>query len=489
MPTALSGLDYVIVAVYLLGMIALGGYLSTRIRAFKDYFLAGGALTTPLLVCTLVSSYFGLDVTFGTSESGFYYGVAAWFWYSLPYYVFIAFAALVIAPRLRKYGQAMTLSDVLEHHYGTGTRVVGAAACFFYSAPILAMAGMMTLMEYLGLPLYTALAVTIGVCAVYTILGGLWADAISDTIQFVLMCVSLAICIPLALEWVGGWSFIEHLPTDEETGAATYLQQHGGLSYWMLFAWAMTGLTVLIEPAFYQRVFAAKDDKSIRRALLVGILLWAGYDWGVTLIGIIAQAAVQQGMLSEDLEGKEALLYVCVEMLPIGLRGLLIGGILAAAMSTIDSYSLLASGNVVYDVYRPLFDKRASDRRLILLTRIGVFFVMLAAAMISLMFERMRDTWQFMTSVITSVVLVPMMGALFLRPRRAAGLFAAIAGFIGLVAFYTLLFTLGDYIEDEETYLWRLGAVELWQDYAALCALPVSVIGYAAGNLIGRDES
>ena len=140
-PVTLSAIDYAIVGAYLLGMLALGAVVSTRIKGFKDYFLAGGALTTPLLVCTLVSSYYGIDVTFGTSETGFYYGVVAWFWYSLPYYFFIALAALVIAPRLRRYGDAMTLSDVLEHHYGTKTRVVGAAACFIYSAPVLAMGG------------------------------------------------------------------------------------------------------------------------------------------------------------------------------------------------------------------------------------------------------------------------------------------------------------------------------------------------------------
>ena len=154
-------------------MLALGAVISTRIRGFKDYFLAGGSLTTPLLVCTLVSSYYGIDVTFGTSESSYYYGMVAWFWYSLPFYVFFALAALVIAPRLRRYGDAMTMSDVIEQHYGRGTRVVGAAACFIYSAPVLAMAGMMTLMDYLGLPVGWGLVVTIGVCAIYTTMGGL----------------------------------------------------------------------------------------------------------------------------------------------------------------------------------------------------------------------------------------------------------------------------------------------------------------------------
>src|SRR5690606_21005794 len=168
-------------------------------------------------------------------------------WYSLPYYFFIALAALVIAPRLRHYGNAMTLSDVLEQHYGTPTRVVGAAASFVYSAPIVAMAGMMTMMEFLNLPVAWGMVVTIAVCAAYTTLGGLWADAISDTIQFVLMCVSLAIAIPLAIHWMGGWQFLDVLPKDEND-AALHLAHHGGLNYWILAAWSLTGLTVLVEP-------------------------------------------------------------------------------------------------------------------------------------------------------------------------------------------------------------------------------------------------
>lgn len=254
----------------------------------------------------------------------------------------------------------------------------------------------------------------------------------------------------------------------------------------MLAAWAITGLTILIEPAFYQRVFAAQDNRAVPRALLIGIFLWAAYDWGATLIGIIAQAAVQSGLLADDLQGRAALITLCVEMLPIGLRGLMLGGILAAAMAQIDSYALLASGNLVYDIYRPLFDPHASQRRLVLMTRIGVFVVMIASVLISLLFERMRDMWQFMASILAAVLLVPIMAALFGRPRRAAGLFGAVAGLVGLVAFYGLLLTFGRYSEADETYVWRIGVVEVWQDYAVLCALPVSLAGFLIGNRYGR---
>ena len=68
---------------------------------------------------------------------------------------------------------------------------------------------------------------TIAICAAYTIMGGLWADSISDTVQFVLMCVALAIAIPLAVRWVGGWSFIEHLPMNGANGTREHMAHHG----------------------------------------------------------------------------------------------------------------------------------------------------------------------------------------------------------------------------------------------------------------------
>ena len=482
----LHPLDYGVVCAYLLAMIAMGWVMASRIRAFKDYFLAGGMLTTPLLVCTLVSTYYELDVTFATSESGYYYGLVAWFWLSRPYYVCIILAALLVAPRLKRMSQTaggsfMTLPDLLEHHYGVRTRVVGAVACFVYSLPITAIAGMVIVFELLGWRSDIGLALAIGVCALYTIVGGLWADAITDTVQFVLMCVALAVAIPPALEWVGGFSFVEQLPGEHMTAT-------GGLSPWLIAAWTAGALTVFVEPAFYQRVFAAKDTQSIIRALLIGIVLWAAYDWGVTLIGMIGRAAVDQGLLAEEAEGKRALMAVCAQSLPIGLRGLFIGGVLSAAMSSVDSYGLLASGNLVYDIYRPLSGKRLDDRTLIRATRVGVFAVMLIAAAASLAFEKITDAWVFMSGVMASVVFVPVVGALFLRPARGAGLWGCTAGLAAFIAYYGCVYVLGVPDEEAESYVWRIAGWELWREYAVIFALPLSAAGFAVGHFFASRK-
>jgi Na+/proline symporter len=90
-------IDQAIVVLYLAGMLGVGVLTASRIRDFRDFFIAGGRLTTPLLVCTLVSTYYGLDVTFGSSETAFYEGAAAFFAYSAPFYCSAAAALLVVA--------------------------------------------------------------------------------------------------------------------------------------------------------------------------------------------------------------------------------------------------------------------------------------------------------------------------------------------------------------------------------------------------------
>jgi SSS family solute:Na+ symporter len=218
--------------------------------------------------------------------------------------------------------------------------------------------------------------------------------------------------------------------------------------------------------------FAAGSTASVRSALLIVIILWAAYDGGVTLIGMIARAAVERGMLDGELEGKCALITICMQSLPMGLRGPSIGVILAAAMSSVDSYSLLAAGNIVSDIGRPFRRRGVSDRGLILLTRCGVLATMLAAAGASLVVKRMTDIWVFVSSVLAGVVLVPVMGALFWprAPRRAAGLGSSAAGLATLAAFYAMVYANGVVDEEAESIVWRLGGdgasggIEIWRE-------------------------
>lgn len=111
---------------------------------------------------------------------------------------------------------------------------------------------------------------------------------------------------------------------------------------------------------------------------------------------------------------------------------------------------------------------------------------MLIGLAMSLLFERITDAWVFMSSVLASVVFVPVMGGLFLRPRRLAGLCGAAAGLAGLIVFYAMIYWNGAPDDESDSILWTVQGLDLYREYAVLFALPLSAIGFGIGHLFGR---
>ena len=83
--------DWIIVCLYIAGMLWVGFYFSKKSKGFDDYFMAGRNITAPLLVATLVSTFYGLDTLFGDSEVAFFEGISSLYFYALPY-TFLYFA-------------------------------------------------------------------------------------------------------------------------------------------------------------------------------------------------------------------------------------------------------------------------------------------------------------------------------------------------------------------------------------------------------------
>jgi SSS family solute:Na+ symporter len=475
--------DYAIVIVYLAAMVAVGLWIARKVKTFESFFVAGRMMTTPLLISTLVSTYYGLDVTLGVSEVSLEEGVVAWFAYSRPYYLALLVTGLVLVRRLKTF-PFLSLPDVVEHFYGKGSRVTIALASFVYNLPILSIIGMGVLFHLtLGLSEVQGYLLGAAIAVVYTLPGGLWADALTDTVQFTLMCVTVALAIPFAIDLVGGFDWmISNLD-------AKYFEPMGNVSPGYLFALIFTAFSVFVEPALYQRIFGAKDEKSVRRALLIGILLWAAYDWAVTILGIAAAAAVEQNLLPADLEGRQALIQIVLLSLPIGLKGFFIAGVLSAAMSTVDSYLLLSSGNLVYDVYRPIFRPDMSGAKLLKWTRIGIAASLIPCLAIAIYFKRITDAWVFMSTVLTATALVPVMAGIFLPGKRrpSEGLLSSLFGLGSVLLFYACVTILGRAKKDSYVLTVSLFSLpwELWREYSLFFALPLSALGFVSGTIFG----
>ena len=479
---SISGIDYAIIIIYLSGMVGVGFWFAKKHEDFDDFFLAGRSLTTPLLITTLISTYYGIDVLFGDTQLAFTDGVVAWFGYARPTYAFFLIAALLLARRLRE-DNFKSLPDILDFYYGKNTRYVGAVTSFIYSLPALSLYGFGMLGEVvLGWDPILGMFVLGGIALIYTLTGGFWAVALTDSIQFVMMCLVIAIAFPFAMNFIGGFNaMIELLPE-------SFFDTMGDLNIFLIIIYASTGLSVLVEPTFYQRIFAAKSYKNVRNALIIGIFIWGSYDWIITILAMSAKTAVIQGLLPADVAPDAALLTVVVAALPAGVVGLFIAGVLSTEMSTLDSYCLVAGGNVSYDIYKPVIKPEATDVDLINTTRYGILLSWVLGFGMAVMFEQMLGLWVFLASILISSTLAPILIGLFIKNFRKpfAGFISASSGLISTIILNIYIMTMGTFDVVEETYIVHWFGIEFLQEFVMYITVPISIAGFFIGILIHK---
>jgi Na+/proline symporter len=333
-----------------------------------------------------------------------------------------------------------------------------------------------------GIPLWLGACLGSAVSVVYVAMGGAWADVLTDTVQFAIMCLSLAVALPYILGAVGGFEGLR-----ATLGEAAFAPL-GSAPPLYTAAYALTAVSVLVEPLFYQRILAAREPAAIRNAFLWGVLVWAAYDWATTAVGMAGGAMMATGVLAPDTPRDQVLLRLVPLYLPLGVSGLFLGGCLAAAMSTVDSYLLIAAGNLVYDMYRPLVRRDLDDSTLIRYTRGAMLISAAACVALGLYFERIKEAWAFMATILTSTLLVPVLATLLLpgRPVPLAGALATWGGLSAVVVFYAVLHVWGAPDLDLETRRMEVGGVAVLREYALFAALPVSALGYVLGRVLGR---
>ena len=297
-----------------------------------------------------------------------------------------------------------------------------------------------------------------------------------------MMCLVIAIAFPFAMNFIGGFNaMIELLP-------GSFFDTMGDLNIFLIIIYASTGLSVLVEPTFYQRIFAAKSYKNVRNALIIGIFIWGSYDWIITILAMSAKTAVIKGLLPADVAPDAALLTVVVAALPAGVVGLFIAGVLSTEMSTLDSYCLVAGGNVSYDIYKPVIKPDATDVDLIKTTRYGILLSWVLGFGMAVMFEQMLGLWVFLASILISSTLAPILLGLFIKNFRKplAGFISASSGLISTIILNIYIMTMGTFDVVEETYIVHWFGIEFLQEFVMYITVPISIAGFFIGILIHK---
>lgn len=356
-----------------------------------EHLVMGRRLTLPLFVATLVASWYG--GIFGVTEIAFNHGIYNFVTQGLFWYFTYIIFALFLVNKVRQHA-SLTLPELVETMFGARAARVAAVFNFFNVLPVAYMLSLGIFLQMLtgySLLLSTALG-GVFVCG-YSIFGGMRADVFSDVVQFFVMCLSVLLVVVFAAAEFGGIDFLQaHLPP-------SHFSPLGGYSLANTLIWGFIALATLVDPCFYQRCFAAKDTPTARTGIFICTAIWFVFDMCTTLGAMYARAVLPEA------RANDGYLQFALQILPEGLRGFFLAGIVAIIISTLDSFLLIASHTISYDLFAKKF-RFSSLRR----HQVTVVAVTLVCIVLSQFFEgSIKQVWKIFGSYSAGCLLLPML--------------------------------------------------------------------------------
>lgn len=272
----------VIVALYLLFFLASVFIPSWKSNNTSEYISAGRKLTLFPFIATLVTTMYGWIN--GIGELYAEYGISAWLFLSLPYSLFAVVFAFRYAGKAKEH-TFQTLPDLLHFHYGHHVAALGALLIVLFTSPAMYLLMSMQILHFIWpVDKVWLLALVTLISAVYIIRGGMKAVVKADVIQFVLMFGGFA-AVLLVLFLNYGTAPLESLPAQKTS--ITYTT-----NVWYIGSWFLFAAVVLVDPNYYQRVYAAKDTDTARNGLLLSVLCWTIFDFLAAATALYAIAVL-----------------------------------------------------------------------------------------------------------------------------------------------------------------------------------------------------
>ncbi|MEX1139853.1 MAG: sodium:solute symporter family protein [Bacteroidota bacterium] len=397
----LGAADTIIVLAYFSCVVYIGYRAGKRRNDDPaDFFLAGRTLTLPLFVATLVSTWYGGIL--GVGEFSYSYGISNWLVFGLPYYIFAILFAMFLAKRIRATNLA-TIPDKLAASYDRKTSLLGSILTFILVTPaayVLMLGVLVQLMFGLNLATSVILATVLTIWYLYS--GGFRSDVWVNAFEFIMMFAGFAAMVFFAVRTYGGFTFIEtNVPE-------AHLAWHGGNSLQYIAVWFFIALWTLVDPAFHQRCYAAKDGKTAQRGILVSVLFWFCFDFLTTVTGLYARAALPG--LDEPMFSYPLLAEIT---LPEVAKGLFYVGLLATIMSSLSSLMFISAVTVGNDIAGRLAGEGRRDIVIRQWTKIGLILGGIFAVGLALMVPSVVSLWYTIGTTIIPGLLIPVIAGYF----------------------------------------------------------------------------
>ena len=442
MPTpTLSTLDLIVIGIYFALVLYIGLRMARRTHSGEDLFLAGRSLGWIPIGFSLFASNISSTTLVGLSGAAYTWGIAVSNYEWMAAFILVFFAIFFIACYLN--ARITTVPEFLERRFDRRSRLYFSAMTLFSNIVVdtagTLFAGAIVLKVFFpDLDLFTACLGLAVVAGLYTAAGGLAAVVYTDVLQAVVLLVGACLVSYLSFaELDFSWANVvaatspQHLslmlPLDNPN--LPWLGTLVGVPLLGFYFWCTNQFIV-------QRVLGARSISHARWGVL-----FAGF-LKLTVLYIMVLPGVMAGVFLPQLDNGDAVFPMLVTtLLPVGLVGLVMAGLLAAIMSSIDSTLNSASALLTMDFLRP--EQRGwSQSRIVLVGRVFIMLFMVLAAVISPLIDNFPGLFHYLQSalayLVPPVAVIFILGMFWKRASATGAFVALLGGHIVSAVFFTL---------------------------------------------------
>jgi len=445
MESVLERPDWIVLGIYFLALIGVAVWVvSQKNKNTEDYFLAGRNVGWFVIGASIFASNIGSEHVVGLAGTGFesgtpmaHYELHAWIvlllgWLFLPFYI---------------RSGAFTMPEFLEKRFDSRSRwflsIFSLVAYVLTKVSVTIYAGGIVVSELLGIPFWYGAIGVVVFTGIYTVIGGMKAVIYTETLQTVILILGSLIITYLGLQEVGGWDQLHATVTSVSPDHFNMWRPMSDPDFpWtgLLFGGTIVGIWYWCTDQYIvQRTLAANNIKIGRRGAIFGAYLKLMPILIFLIPGIIAFALTIQNPEVFSVERADrAFPMLVTTLLPVGLKGLVAGGLMAALMSSLASVFNSCSTIFTIDIYKKLRPEK-SERELLTVGKIATgLIVVLGIIWIPIMdkigggvmYQYLQNVQSYIAPPVTTVFLL---GIIWKRVNSKAAITTLLAGLVLLI--------------------------------------------------------
>jgi len=440
--------DVLVIAVYLVGIVGLGLWAwakrKKRRSSSSEYFLAGNTLRWPVIGLALFSTNISTIHLVSLAQEGYVNGLAygnfEWMATFLLIVLSLFFAPFYIRSRVA------TLPDFLEKRYNRACRdwlaVLSIVSAVFIHIGFSLYTGALVLKGMFGIDINTSIILTALLTGAYTIIGGLLAVVMTESVQTIILILGSACVLVIGFVSVGGWGGLTAsvepvkltiLRTAAETPTLPWYSVFLGYPIIGLWYWCA-------DQTIVQRVLGAKDEKQARLGPLFAGFIKILPVFLFVLPGLIALGLTRQGKLPAPANSADIYSVMINNLLPVGLKGIVAAALLAALMSTVSGALNSIATLFSLDIYKR-WKPDTPEKKLTFIGRAVTFIAMIAAILWSPLVSHFQSIFQGIVAVICYIsppITAVFIWGVFWKKASAAGAYATLSlgSGLGLAVFF-----------------------------------------------------